>query len=200
MGKSRRHAVSRTSNVAVVSTSRQERRTLDRRRQQGGTSRPTRWDADPLRVPARIAVSELVALRWDQVDLARGTLHVNRRKNGEAATHPLSGHELRALRQVKRAYLESPFLFVTERGGPITDATVRKIVDRAGRNARIEFPVHPHMLRHATGFYLANNGVDTRFRPISGIATSCTPFATHSSHPIGFELSGATDPVWPSLL
>jgi type 1 fimbriae regulatory protein FimB/type 1 fimbriae regulatory protein FimE len=103
-----------------------------------------------------------VALRWEQVDLPRGALHVNRRKNGEAATHPLSGHELRALRQLKRAYPESPFLFVTERGGPITDATVRKIVDRAGRNAGIEFPVHPHMLRHATGFYLANNGVDTR--------------------------------------
>ena len=109
-----------------------------------------------------LRVGELVALRWEQVDLPRGTLHVNRKKNGEAATHPLSGRELRALRQLKRAYPESPFLFVTERGGPITEATVRKIVARAGRRAGIELPVHPHMLRHATGFYLANNGVDTR--------------------------------------
>jgi len=108
-----------------------------------------------------LRVSQLVALRWEQVDLPRGALHVNRRKNGEAATHPLSGHELRALRQLKRAYPESLFLFVTERGGPITDATVRKIVGRAGRNAGIEFPVHPHVAP-ATGFYLANNGVDTR--------------------------------------
>ena len=88
-------------------------------------------------------------------------MHVNRKKNGETATHPLSGRELRALRQLKRAYSESPFLFVTERGGPITETTVRKIVGRAGRRAGIELPVHPHMLR-ATGFYLANNGVDTR--------------------------------------
>ena len=60
------------------------------------------------------------------------------------------------------AYPGSPFLFVTERGGPITEATIRKIVARAGRRAGMDLPIHPHMLRHATGFYLANNGVDTR--------------------------------------
>ena len=109
-----------------------------------------------------LRVGELVALRWEQVDLPRGTLHVNRSKYGDAATHPISGRELRAMRQLKRAYPESPFLFVTERGGPMTEATVRKLVARAGQQARIELPVHPHMLRHATGYYLANNGVDTR--------------------------------------
>ena len=109
-----------------------------------------------------LRVGELVAIRWDQVDLERGTLHVNRKKNGEAATHPLAGRELRALRQLKRAYPKSPFLFVTERGGPITEATVRKIIARAGKQAGMELPIHPQMLRHATGFYLANNGVDTR--------------------------------------
>ena len=109
-----------------------------------------------------LRVGELVELRWQQVDLQRGTLHVNRKKNGDAATHPMSGRELRALRQLRRSYPESPFLFVTERGGPITEATVRKMVARAGQDAQIGLPVHPHMLRHATGFYLANNGVDTR--------------------------------------
>jgi len=109
-----------------------------------------------------LRVGELVELRWDQVDLQRGTLHVNLKKNGDAATHPMSGRELRVLRQLKRTYPESPFLFVTERGGPMTEATVRKMVARAEQGARIGFPIHPHMLRHATGFYLANNGVDTR--------------------------------------
>src|SRR2546426_655412 len=49
-----------------------------------------------------------------------------------------------------------------ERGGPITEATTPKIVARAGEEARIGLPVHPHVLRHATGFYLANTGVDTQ--------------------------------------
>jgi type 1 fimbriae regulatory protein FimB/type 1 fimbriae regulatory protein FimE len=109
-----------------------------------------------------LRVGELVSLRWDQVDLQRGMLHVNRKKNGDPATHPLSGRELRTLRQLKRIYPESPFLFITERNGPIREATVRKIITRAGQEAHIGLPVHPHMLRHATGFYLANNGVDTR--------------------------------------
>jgi type 1 fimbriae regulatory protein FimB/type 1 fimbriae regulatory protein FimE len=77
-------------------------------------------------------------------------------------THPLSGRELRTLRQLKRTYPESRFLFVTERNGPITEATVRRIIARAGQVAHIGLSVHPHMLRHATGFYLANSGVDTR--------------------------------------
>ena len=53
-------------------------------------------------------------------------------------------------------------MFVTERRGPLTDSTARKLVARAGREAGIPFPVHPHMLRHACGFKLANNGHDTR--------------------------------------
>jgi len=73
-----------------------------------------------------LRVGELVRLRWDQLDLHRGTMPVNRTKNGDVATHPVSGRELRALRQLKRFYGDSPFLFVTERGGPITEATVRK--------------------------------------------------------------------------
>jgi len=36
------------------------------------------------------------------------------------------------------------------------------IVAQAAKAAGIEFAVHPHMLRHATGFYLANAGQDTR--------------------------------------
>lgn len=109
-----------------------------------------------------LRVSELVALRWDMIDLKQGLLHVRRLKNGVDSTHPLRGPELRALRKLRRAAPDSPYLFVTERGGPITASSVRKIVARAGSAARIGFPVHPHMLRHSTGFKLANDGHDTR--------------------------------------
>ena len=109
-----------------------------------------------------LRVSELVALRWDMVDLTAGLLHVSRLKNGTASTHPLRGPELRALRRLKRKYPDTPYLFTTERGGPMTTHTVRKLVTRAGREAGIDFPVHPHQLRHACGFKLANDGHDTR--------------------------------------
>ena len=109
-----------------------------------------------------LRVSELVSLRWDQVDLGTGLLHVVRRKNGVDSTHPLRGPEIRALKRLQRDYPDTPYVFVTERGGPLTDSTFRKLVARAGLKAKIKFPVHPHMLRHGCGFKLANDGQDTR--------------------------------------
>jgi len=109
-----------------------------------------------------LRVSELVALRWDQIDLKQGLLHVNRVKSGTASTHPIRGPEIRALRRLQREYPDTPYVFVTERKGPLTTSTVRKLVARAGQKANITFPIHPHMLRHACGFKLANDGQDTR--------------------------------------
>src|SRR5450755_3667806 len=109
-----------------------------------------------------LRVSELVALRWEQIDLKAGLVHVARLKNGLASTHPIRGPELRALRELRRDYPETPYLFVTERGGPMTPATVRKLITRAGELAKFPFPVHPHMLRHSAGYKLANEGHDTR--------------------------------------
>ncbi|MBF0496692.1 MAG: tyrosine-type recombinase/integrase, partial [Deltaproteobacteria bacterium] len=109
-----------------------------------------------------LRVSELVNLRWTQIDLKQGVLHVARRKNGMDSTHPLYGIEIRALRKIQRDYPVTQFVFVSERKAPLTDSTFRKMVARAGNHAEIGIPVHPHMLRHSTGFKLANDGRDTR--------------------------------------
>ena len=109
-----------------------------------------------------LRVSEAIALRWEQVDLQQGLLHVHRLKNGTPSTHPLRGVELRALRQLQRYYPETTHLFMSERQAPLTDRSVRHIIARAGRLAKFNFTLHPHMLRHSAGFYLANKGVDTR--------------------------------------
>ncbi len=108
-----------------------------------------------------LRVSELVSLRWDQIDLSQGLLHVARVKHGTPSTHPVRGPEIRALRRLQRDY-SGPYVFVTERKGPLTTDNVRKIVARAGDRAKIGFPIHPHMLRHACGYKLANDGHDTR--------------------------------------
>jgi type 1 fimbriae regulatory protein FimB/type 1 fimbriae regulatory protein FimE len=109
-----------------------------------------------------LRVSELVSLRWDQIDLAQGLVHVARLKNGLPSVHPLRGAELRALRRLQRQEASAAYVFISERKAPLTPDAVRKIVARAGREAGIEFPIHPHMLRHATGYKLANDGHDTR--------------------------------------
>jgi integrase len=110
-----------------------------------------------------LRASELVDLSWDQVDLEHALLHVRRVKNGSPATHPLTGKELRALRRLQREQeLKSPFVFTSERGTPFTKRGFEAIVERAGKAAGFDMKIHPHMLRHACGFKLANDGVDTR--------------------------------------
>src|SRR5262245_39623224 len=78
------------------------------------------------------------------------------------ATHLLPGRELRALRRLEREATGSPFVFVSERGAPFSVSGLQKLVERAGIAAKMPFKVHPHMLRHATGYALANRGTDTR--------------------------------------
>jgi integrase len=110
-----------------------------------------------------LRVSELVDLRWEQVDLRTATLHVRRVKKGTPSTHPILGDELRALRRLQREQEpRSPFVFTSERGTPFTTAGFARMLERAGKVAKLPFKTHPHMLRHACGFALANRGHDTR--------------------------------------
>jgi type 1 fimbriae regulatory protein FimE len=109
-----------------------------------------------------LRVTELVSLRWDQIDLKLGLIHINRLKHGSISVHPLRGPELRSLRRLQRDYSVSPYVFISERKSPLTDDAVRKIITRAGKVAEMPFSVHPHMLRHACGYKLAQAGEDTR--------------------------------------
>jgi hypothetical protein len=75
--------------------------------------------------------------------------------------------ELRALRQLKRESPQSAFVFVSERGTPFSTAGFLKLVNRPSGAAKLGFQVHPHQLRHACGFKLANDGVDTHAASLS---------------------------------
>jgi type 1 fimbriae regulatory protein FimE len=107
----------------------------------------------------RLRTQELCQLRWSQIDLRHGRLHVNRAKGGIESVHPLHGPELRALRPLQG---NSPYVFVTEAGSPVTTSWFLRVIQRTGEAAKLPFPVHPHMLRHSTRYKLANDGHDTR--------------------------------------
>ena len=109
-----------------------------------------------------LRTAELVALKWSSVDFKEGYLEVQRVKHGHNSVHPLRSPELRALRQLKRDYPDTQYIFVSERKAPNSTRSVRHIVARAGKLAGIEGRVHPHQLRHACGYYLATSGQDTR--------------------------------------
>ena len=109
-----------------------------------------------------LRVAALMHLRWDQVDLAQGLLHVRRVTSGVPSTHPLTGTTMRALRKLKPLAGDAAYVFLSERQGPLTDSSVRKMIARVGELPGLGFPVHPHQLRHGCGYTLADEQQDTR--------------------------------------
>ena len=131
------------------------------------TAKANRWgrrDATMILVAFRhgFRASELVDLRWDQIDFNAANMHVRRIKNSSDTTHPIPGDEMRALRRLLREAPPSTYVYVSERGTPFTTAGFAAMIKRAGQVAGFGFQAHPHMLRHACGFALANAGHDTR--------------------------------------
>jgi integrase len=131
-------------------------------------ARQNRWghrDATAILLAYRhgLRASELVGLRWDDFDLNTGRLHVRRSKGGETAVHPIGGKEIRALRRLHRESVgQSPYVFISERAAPLSIAGYQRMVARAGVAAKFPFLIHSHMLRHSTGYKLANDGHDSR--------------------------------------
>jgi type 1 fimbriae regulatory protein FimB/type 1 fimbriae regulatory protein FimE len=102
--------------------------------------------------------------RWQQFDLREGVFHVRRSKRGVSGDHRLRGVEIRALRRLQR---EGPkagdFVFVSERGGPMTTRAVQLMLDRIAKRAGLSaLNIHPHTFRHSCGYYLADRGADLR--------------------------------------
>ena len=109
-----------------------------------------------------LRASEGVGTRWSQVDLDQGVIHIARVKGSNDSTHSLDRDELRDLRKL-RQQVTGLYVFETERGGPLSVDALQYIVREAGRAARLDIEAHPHMLRHAAGYTLANEGVMVQF-------------------------------------
>jgi integrase len=135
---------------------------------------------------------ELCDLQWSQVQLATGRLHVHRAKNGSPSVHPMQGDEIRALRRLQREQGPSSHIFMTERDGPMTPKGFYALFGRIGARAKMQCPIHPHMLRHGCGYALANAGHTThgRYRLGSATKTSSTRCVTPSWRRTGSRTSG----------
>jgi hypothetical protein len=138
-----------------------------------------------------LRASELCDLQWHQVELNAGRLHVRRAKRGTPSVHSMQGDEIRALRRLQREQGPSSHVFMTERDGPMAPKAFHALFGRIGARAKMQFPIHPHMLRHGCGFALANAGHDTRsLQAWLGTKISSTPCGILSWRRTGSRISG----------
>ena len=109
-----------------------------------------------------LRVSEAISLRRTDHNLEQSRLWVQRSKNGLSVEQPIAGDELRAIKRYLKARSDTlPWIFISERDQPLTRQAVNYIMRRPGETASLG-QLHPHMLRHSCGFYLANQGYDLR--------------------------------------
>ncbi len=113
-------------------------------------------------------ISELLDLHYHDLDLHEGRGNVRRLKNGFSTIHPLRFDEREAIErwsQVRagwKAAAKTDALFISRRGTPLSRQQAYRIIRSAGENAGTVTHTHPHMLRHACGYELAERGTDTR--------------------------------------
>jgi len=108
-----------------------------------------------------LRVSELCALTWSHIDWPTQRLTIHRAKGSIDGTHPLSRAELKGLKALQ-AQQTGRHIFMNERGAPMTETGFRKTLATVGVAAGLALPIHPHMLRHSCGFYMADRSEDVR--------------------------------------
>ena len=63
-------------------------------------------------------------------------------ENGIPSVHPLTGTELRALRRLQREQEPGRYVFLSERGAPMSAVGFRRMITRLGKAAKMPFSVH----------------------------------------------------------
>lgn len=113
-------------------------------------------------------ISELLNLTFNDLDLEEGRINIRRLKNGLSTIHPLLNDELLALkiwceeRTTWKSDVEPDAVFISSRGSRLSRKQAWRIIRLAGEKAGTSTSTHPHMLRHACGYELAERGTDTR--------------------------------------
>ncbi|PKB85962.1 integrase [Ewingella americana] len=113
-----------------------------------------------------LRVTELINLRVSDVDLKINRISVSRLKNGFAVQHPLQPREVVAIEKwltFRSRFIDAdtPWLFLSKHGGQLSRQQFYRLVRKYGETGGLDVQVHPHMLRHACGFALADKGLDT---------------------------------------
>jgi hypothetical protein len=130
-----------------------------------------------------LRASEVCDLQWQQIELSEGRLHVRRVKSGIPSVHPIRGDEMRALRKLRRDYPTDAYVFVSERGGPISPIGFHRLVQRLGEAATMPVGSSSQMTATTRG----------PCSTTSGTRTSSTRFGTPTWRPIASRTFGGAD-------
>ncbi len=118
---------------------------------------------------AGLRVGELVALDLGDVQLGQRMVRVRGKGRkerlvpfGRPAAQAIKAYLPERARWRQRVVDEDDPLFVNQRGGRLSDRSIRRQLDRAVRHSADLNHLHPHSLRHAFATHLLEAGMDLR--------------------------------------
>lgn len=109
-----------------------------------------------------LRATEASNLRWDAISLEDASIYINRAKGSNSGSHRLQADEIESLKLLRTKYPDGFYVFQNERGGQLSESSIAKVVEATGKLAELPFNVHPHMMRHSCGYFLAEKGLPTR--------------------------------------
>lgn len=112
-----------------------------------------------------VRISEALSLPLPDLDLAARTVRVSGkgRKVRVVPFHQRCADALRDYLQVRSSFAPNhDLVFVGRDGGPLSDRSARRILERLAKQGSVKAPVHPHQLRHTFATHLLDNGCDLR--------------------------------------
>lgn len=112
---------------------------------------------------AGLRVSEVVALKVQDLDFGEMTIHIKQAKGKKDRISILPGKLIDDLRTIITGKPGDGFVFPSDWGGQLTTRTAQKIFDQALVRANIIKPATFHSLRHSFATHLLENGVDIRY-------------------------------------
>ncbi len=109
---------------------------------------------------AGLRISEIINLKWPDIDFNRNTIHLKRAKWKKDRIVMLSQKLKEELQKLNQ---KSPYVFITNRGGKYTQRTIQKVIENMSKKAGIKKKITPHTLRHSFATHLLENGTDIRY-------------------------------------
>jgi site-specific recombinase XerD len=110
-----------------------------------------------------LRISEMIGLKWEQIELEEARIHIKRLKGSNSGVHPMAADECRLVAKLRKNQpAKSPWMFTTKIGLVLTRDGVTKALAAIAKAAKLEIKFHHHMLRHSCGYALAAKGTDTR--------------------------------------
>jgi site-specific recombinase XerD len=110
-----------------------------------------------------LRISELIGLKWEQIELEEARIHIKRLKGSNSGVHPMGADECRLCTKLRsRQPTKSPWMFTSNTGLVLTRDGVTKALATVAQAAKLEIKFHHHMLRHSCGYALTAQGNDTR--------------------------------------